>query len=70
MIKDQQVKELVNRLIDLASENKHEFTQDQMFWRQHGIELAIDMINGRLLNEMFRQSDSKHDVQQSLLKTA
>lgn len=69
MIEEQQVKELVNRLIDVKEENKFKFTDDQMFWRRHGIEIAIDMINGRFLNEPFRDYN-KHDIQQSLLKTA
>lgn len=70
MIPEDKVKELVNRLIDLKSENNFGFTEDEMFWRRHGIEMAIGVINGRLLNELCRDESSKYEIPQPLLKTA
>lgn len=69
-ITEDQVKEAVNRLIDLKEENNLAFTENEMFWRRHGIELAINIINGRVLNELFRDENKKHELSQPLLKTA
>lgn len=67
---DDQVKALVNRLIDLKNENNYEFKESEMIWRSHGIELAINMINSRLLKDICRDCNDKHELSESLLKTA
>lgn len=68
MITEQQVKELVNGLIDFKNSNPHGFNEEALFMRRHGIDIAIGRINRYLLNNA-QDEDQKYGPA-PLLKTA
>lgn len=67
IITDTDIMELVNSLIDLKDKHTGGFTEDQIKWRNHGIELAIIKANGLLGNSRIDETQ-KYDLNK--LKTA
>ncbi|MEB0262872.1 hypothetical protein [Mucilaginibacter sp. 10I4] len=68
-ITEEQVKELVNSLIDMKEDNSLGFSEIAFEMRKHGVEMAIGRINSRLLNTC-RGEDQKYEVSEPILKIA
>jgi hypothetical protein len=67
MITDDQIKNLINDLIDFSKTNKSEWNDSQLSMRNHGIELAIYRMKTRLLNECVSvRPDEKYDLSADL----
>ena len=61
LITETEVQDLVNRLIDLKNEHKTSLDSNEISWRSHGINMAVILINGRLLGEYSRSHDFKYE---------
>lgn len=67
---EEQIKEEINKLIDLKEKYNDGFDAGQIKFKNFGIDLCIDRLRYTLLKDFYTPSNEKHNLSQPLLKTA